>query len=309
MEWVETTAKTVEHAKELALDQLHVEESDAEFEILEEPRPGLFGRTRGEARVKARVRPVAPRPKVDRRERRRQGGRKGAATTESRSSGSRPTASAGDEPEEASPTEDTAASRPARRSRSQGGGRGRGGDAPRSRGGAAGRTDDDHPTKEPEMNDSVTVQEQAEMIREFVDGLVDAFGYDAEVTVVEVDEETSEVQVGGSDLGLLVGPRGNTLQAIHDLSRTVVQRRATGNHEGRVRLDVAGYRERRREALERFARKLADDVLAGGVAQVLEPMSSADRKIVHDTVNDIDGVRTTSEGEDARRHVVILPDS
>ncbi|MGY6500771.1 MAG: RNA-binding cell elongation regulator Jag/EloR [Acidimicrobiales bacterium] len=308
MEWVETTAKTVEQAKELALDQLHVEASDAEFEIIEEPRPGLFGRTRGEARVRARVRPVAPRPKVDRRERRRQGGRKGGQKAErgGSESTSSPTEDAPDTDTDTdieTGTETTAA--PARRSRSQS--RGPRQASPRA-GGSSRRPDDDHPTKETDMNDSATVQEQAEMIREFVDGLVEAFGYDAEVGVVEIDEETAEVQVDGSDLGLLVGPRGNTLQAIHDLSRTVVQRRATGNHEGRVRLDVAGYRERRRQALERFTQKLADEVLATGVAQVLEPMSSADRKVVHDTANEIDGVRTTSEGEDARRHVVILPD-
>src|SRR5215831_2163758 len=71
MEWVETTGRTVEEAKELALDQLGVDEDDAEFEIVEEPRPGLFGRVRGEARVRARVRPTQPRPKVDRRDRRR----------------------------------------------------------------------------------------------------------------------------------------------------------------------------------------------------------------------------------------------
>src|SRR5215467_1165234 len=71
MEWVETTGRTVDDAKEAALDQLGVDERDAEFEIVEEPRTGLFGRMRGEARVRARVRPKAPRPKVDRRDRRR----------------------------------------------------------------------------------------------------------------------------------------------------------------------------------------------------------------------------------------------
>ena len=81
MEWVETTAKTVDEAKELALDQLGVDEADAEFEVLEEPRPGLFGRTRGEARVRARVRPTRPRPKMERRDRRRKGeGGTGVAT-------------------------------------------------------------------------------------------------------------------------------------------------------------------------------------------------------------------------------------
>src|SRR5690606_522826 len=75
MEWVETTGETVDEAKDLALDQLGVDEHDAEFEILEEPRTGLFGRRKGEARVRARVRPTQPRPKVDRRDRKGRAGR------------------------------------------------------------------------------------------------------------------------------------------------------------------------------------------------------------------------------------------
>src|SRR5918912_1598326 len=71
MEWVEVTGRTVEEAKDAALDQLGVDEAEAEFEILEEPKAGLFGRLRSEARVRARVMPTAPRPKVERRERRR----------------------------------------------------------------------------------------------------------------------------------------------------------------------------------------------------------------------------------------------
>jgi spoIIIJ-associated protein len=69
MEWVETTGDTIEEAKSAALDQLGVAEDDAEFEVLEEPKQGLFGRTRGEARVRARVRPTSPRAKADRRDR------------------------------------------------------------------------------------------------------------------------------------------------------------------------------------------------------------------------------------------------
>ena len=71
MEWVETTGRTVEDAKELALDKLGIDETDAEFEVLEEPKVGLFGRLRSEARVRARVRPSRPRPKEDRRDRQR----------------------------------------------------------------------------------------------------------------------------------------------------------------------------------------------------------------------------------------------
>ena len=77
MEWVETTGKTVEEAKDAALDQLGVDEQDAEFDVVEEPRTGLFGRTRGEARVRARVRPTQPRPKVERRDRRGRSGKSG----------------------------------------------------------------------------------------------------------------------------------------------------------------------------------------------------------------------------------------
>src|SRR5947199_1553017 len=82
MEWVETTGKTVEEAKEAALDQLGVHEDDAEVEVLEAPRVGLFGRMRGEARVRARVRPTRPRPKAERRDRKRrkpEGPRRGDA--------------------------------------------------------------------------------------------------------------------------------------------------------------------------------------------------------------------------------------
>ncbi len=67
MEWVETTGKTVDEARDLALDRLGVAEDEAEFEVLDEPKQGLFGRVRGEARVRARVRPTAVRPKQERR--------------------------------------------------------------------------------------------------------------------------------------------------------------------------------------------------------------------------------------------------
>ena len=74
MEWVETTGNTLEEAKEAALDQLGVAEDDAEFEVVDEPKAGLFGRTRGEARVRARVRPATPRGNQERRPRKEKGG-------------------------------------------------------------------------------------------------------------------------------------------------------------------------------------------------------------------------------------------
>ncbi len=158
------------------------------------------------------------------------------------------------------------------------------------------------------MQETVTVARQAEIMQEFVGGLVEAFGLRGEVGTETVDEETVEVRVEGEDLGLLIGPKGQTLGAIQELGRTVIQRQEPGHHEGRVRVDVAGYRQRRREALERFAHQVADDVISSGVQRALEPMGAADRKVVHDAVTDIAGVRTISEGVDPHRRVVILPD-
>ena len=138
-----------------------------------------------------------------------------------------------------------------------------------------------------------------------MDGVVKAFGMSADVTLVREDEEM-EVQVNGEDLGLLVGPKGNTLLALQDLTRVVAQRRL-GDHDTRLRVDVAGYRERRRDALSRFATKVANEVIESGKPRMLEPMASADRKVIHDTLATMDGVTTRSRGDDPYRQIVIEP--
>jgi len=154
----------------------------------------------------------------------------------------------------------------------------------------------------------VDLTEHTRIVTEFLDGLVDAFELEARVEVASIDDDTNEVRIEGRELGLLVGQKGYTLNALQELSRTVVHRKVSGNAEGRVRLDVGGYRQRRREALERFARQVAEEVRSSGVQKALEPMGSADRKIVHDAVNECEGVSTISEGDEPRRRVVIVPD-
>lgn len=148
---------------------------------------------------------------------------------------------------------------------------------------------------------------QTEHAVDFVRGLVEACGLKATVTSVTVDENYDEIQVTGSDLGMLIGPRAAVLDAVQELTRVVVQRRSGGRGESRLRVDIGGYRMRRREALERFAIKLAQEVQQSGVAKALEPMNAADRKVVHDIVGTLEGVATLSEGEDPRRRVVIVP--
>ncbi len=333
MEWVEVTAKTIAAAKELALDRLGVAEDDAEFEILDEPRSGFLGRLKGEARVRARVRPTQARQKLDRRDRKR--GKDGKESSSSADSGD-----SGDAGQRSA--------RPSRGSRGGKGGQGgQGGHdrsaarAPREKTADAGMTRDtsddagrqvadtgdqgngqraggqrnnghrpkkseQSPTQSPTEQESIMSAEQVgeEAVR-FMNGLVSAFGLSGTAELVN-DGDDLEVRVHGDGLGLLVGPRGTTLQAVQDLARVAAQRRL-GDHDTRLRVDVGGYRERRKEALSRFAMQMAAEVRESGVARVLEPMSSADRKVIHDALGAETGVATRSEGEDPFRRIVIAP--
>jgi spoIIIJ-associated protein len=149
------------------------------------------------------------------------------------------------------------------------------------------------------------VAEQAEIVREFLAGLVDAFGLEGEVKT-RVEGDIIYAEVTGDQTEALVGPKGVILDAVMELCRTMVHRHSQAG--ARLRLDIAGYAERRREALRIYARRLAEKVVADGGEVMLEPMNPADRKVVHDTVADIDGVRSFSEGEDPERSVVIAPD-
>jgi spoIIIJ-associated protein len=152
----------------------------------------------------------------------------------------------------------------------------------------------------------VSLDEQGEVAEDFLAGLVEAFGLRASISAAKLDDETLELSLEGEDLTILIGARGATLQAIQDLTRTVVQRQTKAAH-GRLLVDVLDYRKKRRVALERFARELAEEVRTAGQRRVLEPMGAADRKVVHDVINTLDGVTTTSEGEEPHRRVVILP--
>lgn len=318
MEWVETTGKSVTEAKDAALDELGVDETDAEFEILEEPRQGLFGRQRGEARVRARVRPTSPRPKAERRSRAKKKGDGGSPESNIRS------ADAGRDdapPDSAPPMEarrapktlpaDVAAAvaaageeateaptRTPRRRSSSGGGRSNG---------DRGRPSAGHNEGAQVPEEELSMVDQGRIAEDFVVGLLQKFNAPAATSHQVVDDDTIEIQVTGEELGLLIGPKGQTLQAVQELARTVVQRKSVAR-TGRIHVDIAGYRSKRREALARFTTQVAQDVVTTGLQRVLEPMSAPDRKVVHDTANDIPGVRTVSEGEDPRRRVVIIPD-
>lgn len=307
MEWLEVTGKTIAQAEETALDRLGVDRSEAEFSVVDEPKSALLGLRRTEARIRARVRPVLPREKRNRRssnnkdrnrshksergslrEGRNRGGKGGQA--QNRSSGASNKERTPREPQQKRSQNASKANK--------GAGKNRPSNAPEG----------DQRRKSKPMEDQMSLQEQSTLVVEFLDGLLDAFELDAEVYAERINDETMEMRVENTEgVGLLIGPKGNTLRAVEDLSRMLVQRKSDGNCEGRIRVDIGGYRERRRAALESFCEKIAMEVRDTGVDRPLEPMNAADRKVVHDVVAEIDGVNTVSEGQEPRRWVVIVP--
>jgi spoIIIJ-associated protein len=382
MEWVETTGRTIDAALDAALDELGVDEADVEFEVLQEPKSGVLGLGRADARIRARVKPIS-REKPGERQRRRGGRKEAGSRSRSGRAGSgngggngggngrgngggngrpesRPAAKAtadtaavatadavDGEPVDGTPdgngpagTGTSAGTGTGARRRRRRGGRGRGGSGGsrptaarpgedeeltgegaeagalgtqqgRVSGGerAAARPRQQDPVRNQQESEAVSteedvpIEEQAAAAKEFTRGLVEAFDLGGTVRTV-IEDDVVTVHVEGDNLGLLVGPKGATLHAIEELVRTVVQRQTDG-HGVRIHVDVAGYRAKRRAALEAFTRQLVEKVLETGKAQALEPMSSADRKIVHDTAGSIEGVVTESDGEDPRRRVVI----
>ena len=298
MEWVEITDKTVEAATVRALDQLGVVEAEAEIVVVEEPRTGLFGRVRGEARVRARIRPTGPRPKRTRR------GRSGTG----RGGSTRPPEGAPNGRQGGATGTHSSASGGSKGSRSRSRGR-RGGSHGREAATAtvAVKEATESPQREDgAMAEGMTLEEQGAIGKTFLEGLVAAFGLTATIEVRLLDEETVELAVDGDDLGILVGPRGTTLAALQEVTRTAVQSKCPSRTD-RILVDVARYRERRAKALTEFTQTLAAEVVESGEERQMEPMSPADRKVIHDAATEIEGVVTRSEGEDPDRFVVISP--
>ncbi|HVB94525.1 MAG TPA: RNA-binding cell elongation regulator Jag/EloR [Acidimicrobiales bacterium] len=323
MEWVEASGKSLGEARESALDLLGVAEDDAEFVVLSEPKAGLFGRLRGEARVQARVRPVTPPPKRGRRqrpERKRSGGEGAGPSSGDRSDRRNGSSDDGRPATQTKPggsqARNRSGSRRGKSETSNGSGPNR-----LSRDGAAvsngaspagaGQSVEQPSGREPEekegiVEESLTIGQQGEAAKDFMAGLIREFGLQADIDVRELDEETVEVAASGDNLGLLVGPRGATLSAVQDLTRTFVQRQSESRTD-RILVDVGGYREKRSAALRRFTEGIVAEVKESGSERALEPMNAADRKVVHDAVNEVEGVQTRSEGDDPARYVVIEP--
>lgn len=143
-----------------------------------------------------------------------------------------------------------------------------------------------------------------ELLRELLEEIVEGLGLDVEIKI----EESEGVLMGrieGDEVGLLIGRRGQTIDAVQHLAQRVVFQ--GGAADARVVIDADGYRERRALALQTVALDAAEDALASGESIELDPMPASERRIVHEYLRDRDDVSTHSEGEEPERYLVVEP--
>jgi spoIIIJ-associated protein len=151
--------------------------------------------------------------------------------------------------------------------------------------------------------DLANLELEGEIAADYVEGLLDVADLDGDIDM-DVEGDRALVSVVGATLDELVGPRGEVLEALQELTRLAVHRQ-TGART-RIMLDVGGYRQRRRAELTEAGSNAADEVKRTGVAKKMAAMNPFERKVVHDAVAAA-GLRSESEGEEPDRRVVVLP--
>ena len=168
-------------------------------------------------------------------------------------------------------------------------------------------TDPDEESGDADRSDSSEdlLVREGDIAGDYLERLLDLLDYDGDIDL-DVEAGRAIVSIdGGEDLEKLVGPRGNVLEALQELTRLAVQQE-TGARS-RLMLDIAGWRADRRKELSDLGKATAEKVLASGERVRLQPMTPFERKVVHDAVASVSGVHSESEGEDPRRRVVVFP--
>ncbi len=151
--------------------------------------------------------------------------------------------------------------------------------------------------------DPADLEQESEIAADYVEGLLDVADLDGDIDM-DVEGDRALVSVVGATLDELIGPRGEVLEALQELTRLAVHRQ-TGSRT-RIMLDVGGYRAQRRAELTELGRDAAEEVRDSGVPRRLEAMTPFERKVVHDAVAAA-GLRSESEGEEPNRRVVVFP--
>ena len=147
------------------------------------------------------------------------------------------------------------------------------------------------------------LEEEGDVAADYLEGLLDIADLDGDIDI-DVENDRAAVAIVGGKLNHLVGNGGEVLDALQELTRLAVQT-STGDRS-RLMLDIEGFRSGRKSELKKLAEKMAEKAKSSGEEIRLEPMNAFERKVIHDTIQDL-GLSSESEGEDPDRFVVIFP--
>ena len=270
--FIDVTGKTEDEAISKALLQLNMDRDDVSVEILERAKSGFLGLGSCPAKVRVSYGPeeVEELPKVK------------APVVE------KPVEKKAEKPVT---SEKKAEKKPEKK-------------APKKEKSAKPAAPAAEPAPAKDMGEEVN-DEKAQAIRKFLAGLLEQMENQAEVKVYQPEKGRYKVILEGENLGALIGRRGETLDAIQQLTSYAVNR--TGGRV-RVQLDAEGYRDKREQSLQHLARKVAGKVVKYRRSVTLEPMNAYERHVIHTALQEIPGVTTYSTGIDPNRRVIVAYD-
>ena len=284
MSYIDVTAKTEDEAINKALQQLGLERDDVSVEILERAKSGFLGLGSQPAKVRVTYgqpeQTEAKQPEVKKPEPKKEEIPKPEALKPAA-----PKAKPAERRPEPAKSVDKPASEPKRES--------------------APAAEKPAPAKSADLGEEVN-DEKAQAIRTFLDGLLRQLEVTATVHVYQPESGRYKVILEGENLGTIIGRRGETLDAIQQLTSYSINR--SGSGRVRVQLDAENYRDRREQSLEHLARKTAAKVVKYRRSMTLEPMNAYERHVIHTALQDMPGITTYSTGTDPNRRVVVAFD-
>ena len=315
MRSIEATGKTVNDAIKSGLEQLGVDRSDVEIQVIEMGSPGLFGMFGKRAKVRLTVKEDDPALEIDMPvlsldggSGRKSGGKRKADKPAEKveKPAEQPKAEKPVEAETEESGEDDGEPRPEKKRRSRSRRRKSG---ERREAAEAPETDEaaeapvpviEHEPFEPTPEDQLT--ETAQQAKAFLSGLTERMNVPVEIAVQE-SEEQLRMQMTGENMSLLIGRRGETLDALQYLTSLTVNR--SREDYMRISIDTENYRAKREEALCKLAVRMAGRAKKSGKRVALEPMNPYERRILHSALQNDPDVTTHSEGEEPYRRVII----
>ena len=285
-----TTGKTIDLAIEAALNQLGLDRDSVSVEVLAQAKSGFLGLGAQPAKVQVTYEVPDPAPEAP----------KVALSSASRSKPkAKPVVEKKEEPKPAAPKAAPKAEPKKETPKAE--------RKPEPKKEAPKAERKPEPKKEaPKVEKTFAPAEAGsveEKIEVFLKGLLEQMGSDAVPHAVKTDSNNYKVELTGSDLGYLIGRRGDTLDALQHLANYSVGRNVEGHI--RITVDAEDYREKREDSLRRYARKKAQQVLKARRRTTLEPMNAYERHVIHATLQDMDRITTYSVGTEPNRRVVI----